>query len=276
MSTLKWDAASQNARRARWTSFPPDLQEDIDEAYKASRLGEGDRHVRVVIWGQGYKLDFQRMIQTNLKTGYERQLDWSGEAKKSPADQNDVIIADANGTMQWDAGSGGGKKPRKRWRPYPPDLQGKINEAFLRQNGEGAVGVTIENTEYLLNFDTMEQRNLSTRFRRKIRWAEGAKDALATGVPNAGKRRLAIEDDPRHDGRIRLGAKMAIRSGGDGDKSDPPKEPICMRCGCPRRWQGKTQHCCASRGAGQCVFPPVATNSSHGGYPREGGRSRSI
>ena len=276
MSTLKWDAANQNARRARWTSFPPDLQEDIDEAYKAFRLGEGDRSVKVVIWSQAYELDFQRMIQTNLNTGYERQLDCSGEAKKSPADQNDVIIADANGTMQWDAGSGSGKKPRKRWRPYPPDLQGKINEAFLRQNGEGAVGVTIEKTEYLLDFKTMKQRNLRTGFTRNIRWAEGAKDALATGVPNAGKRRLAIEDKPRQESRIRLDAEMANRSGGDGDNSDPPKEPICMRCGCPQRWQGKTQHCCASRGAGQCVFPPVATNSSHGGYPPEGGRSRSI
>ena len=218
MVTLKWNAASQNATRPRWSSFPPELQEDIDEAYKAFRLGEGDRHVRVVIWSQGYKLDFGDMIQTNLRTGYKRKLHCAEEAKKSPADQNDVIIADANGTMQWDAGSGSGKKPKRRWKRYPPDLQDKIDEAFMRQNGKGAVRLTIGKTEYLLDLNRMKQTNLSTGFERSIRWAEDAKDAFTSP-----KRLLAIEDEPPKV-RIRLGAECVF----------PPGETHGNHGGCPR------------------------------------------
>ena len=255
MSMLKWNAASENARRARWTSFPPELQEDIDEADRAFRFHNGDSIVKIAIGSQTYKLDFEQLLQINLATGYKRKLFRAEEVDQVPGDKNEVIIADANGTMQWDAGSGNGKKPRRRWRQYPPDVQDKIDEAFMRQNGKGAVRVTIVKTEYLLDLNRMKQTNLSTGFERSIRWAEDAKDACASEESNAGKRLLAIEDEPPKERRIRLGAEMLSSKSEDCDNSYPPKEPLCVRCGCRQRWQGKTPHCCSKRGHGQCVFP---------------------
>ena len=194
MPTLQWNAASENAKRKRWAAFPSDLQGDIDHAFKTFLLNEEGNYAVVGIAGKGYRLDFQQKVQINVETGYTRELRWHVENEKDPNDHSDVFDAKEEGTMLWDASSGNGNK--RRWRPYPPELQPQIDAAFMRQRGRGAIGVTMGNSEYVLNFDEMRQIKVATGFTRKIKWGERPKGECAMGAADAGNMLRTIKDAP--------------------------------------------------------------------------------
>ena len=99
-----------------------------------------------------------------------RSSDWprhrSERDEGKPADEQRAAFH-ARWEWQWDASSGA-KQRRRKWRGYEPKVSEQMEEAY-RAGGGATLAVKIDGCNYTIDFETMEQVRVSTKFSRKIR-----------------------------------------------------------------------------------------------------------
>jgi len=149
--------AYQDGSRAHpvWTPYGAAEQACLNAAQSA-----GQATVQLNV-GPGYIVDLQQMLQTNMKSGYQRSVRHTGG---TPAT---TPAAGATTVPRWQCLVEG------TWMPYPPDLQQVLEQAH--STGQASVDFLSRGGSYRASFTTGkggtlvgEQINIATGFRRDI------------------------------------------------------------------------------------------------------------
>lgn len=152
----------------KWTGYIPDFDATITTAYNA-----GKKDVQLdVSEGLQMKLIFDRLVQKNRKTGWERRM----RLAVRKADESDYHI------WQWEDEHG-------NWNPY--HAKQAIELETNSQNGTGSVSLVASHRAYTVDLSKMEQVNDSTGVKRTVKRATS--DATVPRAVSSGGKKAATK-----------------------------------------------------------------------------------
>ena len=169
--------SEREPERQRWPKAPVaqsgiTKKTPMEHSQQGSRSSDWPRHSR--------RQQMQAGSSSSCSSGH-RQAVADVEDKVSERDEGkpaDEQRAACHARWEWDASSGA-KQRRRKWRGYEKKVSEQMEEA--RARGGATLAVKIDGCNYTINFETMEQVRVSTKFSRKIRCC--ARDPLEKCAP---------------------------------------------------------------------------------------------
>lgn len=129
-----------------WALFDPAAQQQLEREH-----AQGSAETVLDLGGRLYSVDFRRLRQTNIQTGFERHVRrGGGGAGAAPA-----------ATTQWEVSLEHG------WQAFDAAAQQALDAAAA--TGADELELTLFGTEYTISLSQMRQRNKATGYYRAIR-----------------------------------------------------------------------------------------------------------
>ena len=166
----KWDWLDSTGGTSTWTAYDDDLQLKISDAIKNNKPKLKFETTGSLI---KYEIDFQKMVQINLKSKYERSI----RMRVQDINEEEEDKNENNVWFYWEW-----LNDNNRWVVYPPELNLELerhHREYLKDRARDSFKIEITSGEtattatkksaYIVDFVKMAQINTKSSFSRNVR-----------------------------------------------------------------------------------------------------------